>query len=167
MENMRYLTFSLLACLFLVGCGGDSIQSELSKYSEENIQKATLLYTAYVSLNQYRGPDSAEQMVEFVQSSEEAKKRLEYMGIDVSKADDYLVGRDGEPLKFIWGLQKTPLSPAYPICYEQIGVDGVIQVGISGGKVHDCEDEDEVNEIMKQENYTAEEQKKYAPGISE
>jgi hypothetical protein len=167
MENMRYLSFALLACVFLVGCGGNAIQSELSKYSEENIQKATILYTSYVSLNQYQGPSNLEQMKEFLESSSEAKKRLDFVGIDVAKIDDYLVGRDGEPFEFIWGLQKNPLSPAYPVCYEQVGFDGTIQVGISGGKVHDCEDEDEVKEIIKQENYTAEEQEKYAPGISE
>ncbi len=164
---MRYLTFVLLTCFFLVGCGGDSIKSELSKYSEENIQKATLLYTCYVSLNQYRGPDSVEQMTKFIESNDEAKKRLDFMGVDVAKVDDYLIGRDGEPFKFIWGLNKTPLSPAYPVCYEQIGVDGTIQVGISGGKVHDCDSEEEVKEIIEQENYTAVEQEKYSPGVSE
>ncbi len=164
---MRYLTFALLACLFLVGCGGDSVQKELSKYSEKNIQKATFLYSIYVSLNQYSGPENVEQMTAFLESNDEAKKRLENMGMDLAKIDEYLVGRDGEPLEFIWGLKKNPLARAYPICYEKTGFDGIIQVGISGGKIHDCNSQEEVQEIIEKENYEAGNQEKYTPGLSE
>lgn len=153
---MRYFTFILLAsCLFLVGCGGDSIKTQLAKYSEENIQKATLLYTIYVSLNQYSGPDNIEQMTSFYQSSEEAQKRLDTMGIDINKIDEYLVGRDGEQYQFIWGVQKNPFSRSYPVCYEKDGFEGTYEIGISGGRVHIAESEDEVKEIIKQENYEA------------
>jgi len=108
-----------------------------------------------------------EQMTEFFQSNSMAQKRLETMGMDLAKIDDYLVGRDGEPYKFIWGLQKNPFSAAYPVCYEQTGFDGIILVGISGGKIHECQDEDEVQAIIKEENYTAAEQEEYNPGASE
>lgn len=162
------MTCALLACLFLVGCGGDSVKSQLSKYSEENIQKASLLYSIYTSLNNYQGPKDVEEMLSFFEGNELAQKRLENMSIDSSKLEDYIIGRDGEQYEFIWGLKKNPLAAPYPICYEKTGFEGTFQIGISGGKVHECDSEDELKDIISKPNYeAAESQEPYSPGLSE
>jgi hypothetical protein len=139
----------MLAGLFFVGCGGNAVQTELSKYSKENIQKATIIYTVYLSLNNYKGPANMEEMKEFVTTNDMAKDRLEGMSIDVSKFDDYMVGRDGEVFEFRWSLASTPLAPAYPICFEVAGVDGVRQCGVSGGKVHEFSTDEEYEDLKK------------------
>ena len=160
---MRYFTLSLLfVCSFLIGCGGDSVSSRVAAYNKENVQKAGTLYTIYSSLNGFTGPASVEEMKEFVISNPNATKRAEFVGMDVSRLDDYLVGRDGEPLKFRWSVKTGPLGPPYPICFEVTGVDGVRLVGVSGGRIEECEDDDEYEDMLNGKYRSDAE--RYSPG---
>ncbi len=158
---MRNLILLVLCCFFL-GCGGDGIQKKLAKYSEHNVQKASMLYTMYSGMNGYKGPSSLEELKEFFESNQNAQKRLKSVpGIELSNLDDCFVGRDGEPLEFRWSIRSGPLAPAYPICFETVGVDGVRQVGLSGSKVLDVEDDDEYEELKKGKYRAGE---RYKPG---
>lgn len=121
--------------------------------SKENIQKCCAMYSIYATLHGYKGPNSSEELVEFLSSDKNAQGRLERMNVDVSKMDSYLVGRDGEPLEFRWGIESSPVAPAYVVCWEKEGVDGVVQVGVTGGTILDVEDEDELAEL-KAGNYS-------------
>ena len=130
------------------------MQNALSKASKENIQKSALMYSIYTGLNEYKGPANEEQMLEFLTSDSMAQKRLETMGMDVSNLSSYLTGRDGEKFEFRWGIVSSPLGGAYPVCWEQVGVDGGIQVGIAGGRIVETTDEDELADL-KAGNYDA------------
>lgn len=152
---MRYSTLIvLISCLFIAGCGGNAVDKELSKYTKDNIQKASIIYSVHVALNGYQGPSDMDDLKQFVASNEEAQKRLNGMGIDTSKLDDYMIGRDGQPFEFRWGIKSSPLTAAYPICFEVEGVDGVRQAGISGGKIHEFSSTEEYNDL-KNGKYSA------------
>ena len=146
---MRYISFALLSlvCVFAVGCGGDEISDAFSKMTKTNVQKATMMYTIYSTMNNYRGPESLEQMTEFLKTDADAQKRLERVQIDVNKIDEYLKGRDGEVFEFRWSVQSNPMAAPYPVCWEKNGFDGTTQVGVSGGRVVETSDEDELADL--------------------
>ena len=107
------------------------------------------MYSIYATLNNYKGPASKEKLIEFLSTSELAQKRLERMNVDISDMESAFIGRDDEELEFRWGIESTPVSPAYVVCWEKMGVDGVVQVGITGGTILDVEDEDELADLKK------------------
>jgi len=153
---MRFLVIAVL-CLFSVssiGCSNNSAESAFAEASDGNVKKCCAMYAIYTTLNNYKGPGSKDELVEFLTNDSQAATRLERMGVDPTKLDSYTVGRDGEPLEFRWGLESSPISPAYVICWEQIGIDGKIQVGVSGGKIVETDDEDELAEL-KAGNYSS------------
>lgn len=154
---MRILTTAVL-CLFCVsslGCGdSNSIDAAFDAASKENIQKCCAMYAIYTTLNNFQGPASKDEMIDFLKSDEMAQSRLERMNIDPTKIDSYMVGRDGEPLEFRWGLESNPMAAAYVVCWEQTGVEGVVQVGVTGGTIVETEDEDELAEL-RAGNYSA------------
>ena len=154
---MRILTAAIL-CLFCVsslGCGdSNSIEAAFAKASKENIQKSCAMYAIYTTLNNFKGPNSKQELVDFLASNETAKTRLDRMSMDPSKLESYMVGRDGEDLEFRWGLESNPMASAYVVCWEQTGVEGVVQVGVTGGTIVETDDEDELEEL-KAGNYSA------------
>ena len=145
---MRYLILLIIGCV-LTGCSGDPIQRKLTALNKENYQKASTMYVVYSSLNKYRGPASAEEMVEFLSTNPTAGKRLSMVGMDLGNLDQYLTGRDGEPFKFRWSVKSSPMAPAYPICFEQTGIDGVRQVAFSGKKMVEVTDDAEYDRLFK------------------
>ena len=153
--TMRFLSTTLLLLLFLVssiGCGdSNSVENAFGKASKENIQKCCAMYAIHLTLHNYQGPNSKEEMLDFLSNDSTAKSRLERMSMDQSKLESYIVGRDGEPFEFRWGHQSAPMGNAYVICWEKIGVDGKIQVGVSGGRIVETGDEDELEELKKGE----------------
>jgi hypothetical protein len=125
------------------------VKARFASLSETNIQKASWCYAVYSALNKYRGPKNQEEMSSFLKGSEKGQIRLERIGVDTNDIDAYCVGRDGEPLEFRWSVKSNPVSAPYPICWEAIGVDGVVQVGISNGDVVDCTSDEELAELKK------------------
>jgi len=152
---MRFLTTAvlLLFCVSSLGCSdSNSVEGAFAKASKENIQKCCAMYAIHLTLHDYKGPKSKEEMLDFLSSDDTAKTRLERMGMDQSNLESYMVGRDGEPFEFRWGHESTPLGSAYVICWEQVGIDGKVQVGVSGGRIVETDDEDELAEL-KEGNY--------------
>jgi len=146
----------------LLGCKDDSVRNRLTEGNKENYQKACTMYVVYSSLNGYRGPASAEEMVEFLSTDETARKRLGLVGMDLGNLDEYLIGRDGEPFRFRWSVKANPMSPPYPLCFEETGIDGVRQVGFSGKKVVEVTDDAEYNKLFKGE-YRSDKSERYNP----
>lgn len=149
---MRFLAFAVL-CLFCVtslGCDDpNSIENAFANASRENVQKCCAMYAIYSTLHDYKGPKSKEEMLSFLSADEKAKVRLERMSMDQSKLESYMTGRDGELLEFRWGVDSHPRAPAYVVCWEQLGVEGKIQVGVTGGTIVETDDEDELEELKK------------------
>ena len=107
------------------------------------------MYVIYSSMHGYEGPANVEEMVEFLSSDEKAGKRLWRIGIDQSDIKTHLVGRDGEPFRFRWSVKTNPMGPPYPICFEELGIDGVRQVGFSQRKVVDVTEDSEYDRLFK------------------
>jgi len=78
-----------------------------------------------------------------------AGTRLQRMSMDPTKLESYMVGRDNEPLEFRWGVDSNPRAPAYVVCWEQVGLEGKVQVGVTGGTIVETDDEDELEELKK------------------
>ena len=121
----------------------------MAKYNKENVQKASTMYSIYSSLNQFTGPANVDEMKEFLATDQRALKRLELIGIATGKFDEYLTGRDGEPLEFRWAVKTTPVAAAYPICFEKTGIDGIRQVGFSGTKIEEVSDDARYKSLLK------------------
>ena len=164
---MRYLTLPLLfVSFFFIGCGGgDSISSKVAQYNKENVQKAANMYSIYTKLHKFTGPASIEEFREFMTTSEDAKRRAQFLNLDLNKFDSYVEGRDGEPLTFRWKVRTNPMAAPYPISFEQTGVDGVRLVGLSGGVIIECDDDEEYEEMLKGKYRPAAEER-YAPGVT-
>ena len=110
---MRFLILVLLGCI-LTGCGGDPIRDRLTALNKENYQKASTMYVVYSALNGYRGPSSAEEMIQFLSTNEKAAKKLTMVGMDTGNLNEYLIGRDGEPFRFRWSIKSNPVAPPLP-----------------------------------------------------
>lgn len=161
---MRYLALLLFSCS-LFGCQGNNIRNRLSEGNKENYQKACTMYVVYSGLNGYQGPSSAEEMIEFLSTDKTAGKRLSLVGMDTGNLDDYLIGRDGEPFRFRWSVKSNPMSPPYPICFEETGVDGIRQVGFSGKKMVEVTDDAEYEKLFKG-SYRADKSERYNPNAA-
>ena len=144
---MRYLILLVMCCV-LTGCSGDPIKQKLTALNKENYQKASTMYVIYASMNNYRGPASLEEMIDFLSTNDRAIKRLNLVGMDPGSLNDYAIGRDGEPFKFRWSVRSSPMAPPYPICFEQTGVDGVRQVAFSGKKMVEVTDDKEYERLL-------------------
>ena len=160
---MRYLILLVMCCV-LTGCSGDPIKQKLTALNKENYQKASTMYVIYASMNNYRGPASLEEMIDFLSSNQRAIKRLNLVSMDPGSLNDYVIGRDGEPFKFRWSVKSSPMAPAYPICFEQTGVDGVRQVAFSGKKMVEVTDDAEYDRLFKGK-LKRDEVKEFTPGI--
>jgi len=123
------------------------------------------MYVVYSALNGYKGPANAEEMIAFLSTDEKAGKRMKLVGMDVGSLDEYLVGRDGEPFRFRWSVKAPPMSPPYPICFEEIGVDGVRQIGFSGKKMVEVNDDAEYDKLFKGQ-YRADKSERYSSDAS-
>lgn len=154
---MRFLSFAIVCMLVVsvMGCSKTiSIESAHAAATKDNIQKACAMYAIHLTLHNFKGPNSKEEMLDFLSTDSQAKMKLERVGIDPGSLEDYVVGRDGEPFEFRWGVQSNPLGDAYVICWEQTGVNGSVQVGVSGGRVVETDDEDELEDLKKGEYST-------------
>jgi len=150
---MRFLTATAVLFLFCVstmGCGdSNSIENAFKKASKENIQKCCAMYAIFSTLNDYKGPKSKEEMLAFLSSDEQAAIRLKRMSMDPSKLESYMTGRDDEPLEFRWGVDSHPRASSYVVCWEQVGFEGNVQVGVTGGTIVETDDEGELEELKK------------------
>jgi len=116
------------------------------------------MYQIYSTLHNFKGPKDVNEMIEFLESSADVQTRFENLNIDADKLESYLIGRDGEQFQFRWRVRSSPINGSYPVCWEQTGVDGIIQVGVTGGIIIETSDEDELNNLKKGKYVTAQRQ---------
>ncbi len=159
----------LLSCLLAIqGCGASSVNRQLAKFADDNIQKATMLYTVFVALNRYTGPANAEELKEFFATNEKAQKGLRNLGMSASNIDEYLVSpRDNEPYEFRWSAKISPVAGPYPVAFETVGVDGIRLVGFAGGEIIEVDNEEEYQDLLagKHSKKNPEEQRREDEGL--
>jgi hypothetical protein len=118
-----------LIALALTGCGGGG--SEAKKQALSHVRLLTSLHTK-----------ASSQLGRFPKDEQEFKATIE--GSDVSlealKVDSldelFVSARDGQPLVVVYG---APLVGSDVVVYEQIGVDGMREVGHRIGMVEEVD----------------------------
>lgn len=147
---MKPLQLLSLLILMTVGCGPapkiDSVAADLNK---TNIQRVATAFTAYAFFNGMKSPQSKEEIVEFVRTSDKIDRTIKAMGIDRNKFDEVFVSSvDGEEFIVRYESKIREMGGAVPIAFEKTGVDGIRRVGLSNGKIIDA-DEATYKRLMK------------------
>lgn len=147
---MKPLLLLSLLLLISVGCGpsqkSDNIAADLNK---TNIQRVATAFNAYAIFNDMKSPQSKEEIVEFVRTSDRIDRTIKAMGIDRNKFNEVFISSvDGEEFVVRYQSRIKPMGGAVPIAFEKTGVDGIRRVGLSNGKIVEA-DEATYERLMK------------------
>jgi hypothetical protein len=123
------LAFSLLAGVFLTGCGKSTDpDSAIAAANQQNIQRLANLYFAYQMKHEWHGPPDEPAFKQFLRAYSPAK--LTRIGIDPHAIDELFVSeRDGQPFKIRYGVRGSAMGSSEPVIFEADGVDGRRNVG--------------------------------------
>lgn len=148
MEFTKSIFFTLILCVCLSGCGGDSVQSKIMEGTKPNVRKVAIMYMIYSSANGFEGPKDEADFKAFIQGDPALKERLGRFGINADDFDSYMTSsRTGDKFDIRWGLKSYPMAPAYPVAFEPNAVDGVRQIGMCGGPTIEVTDDDEYDAL--------------------
>lgn len=153
-EAGRRFVAILIAMVCLLGCSDkDKDMEALKNLTRTNIQKATAMYTIYLSSNNYKGPDSLQQLITFLRSGGErdmVEMKIDFAHLDLDHLEQYCISdRDHQSYDFRWGIDSSPNEHAMPLVFERVGVDGVRWVGISGGVILKVTDDAKYQELWQ------------------
>lgn len=121
-----------------VGCGSSDHSEFIRASNNSNIKKAASLYQLYASRHGYVGPNSKEELLDFLTTNEKIAKNLDLMGVDRINIDSYLVSEnDGQEFVFRWGVFVNPdlERASEPVVFESAGKDGVRLVMLSNRRI--------------------------------
>lgn len=141
----------VLLHLSFAGCGKPDVAKNITaEKNKTNIQKLANSVVLYSALKQNRGPQSAEQLVDFVENNPNIERNLNWMGIERGKFSDYFTSSvDQQEFRVRWGLAINPEEPAVPLVFEQSGNnDGVRRVALSDGRVLEVENDTKYKELL-------------------
>jgi hypothetical protein len=144
---LAFVALSVL-CLSSIGC--KTQRSRLvEEYTKGNIKKMAMIYNAYTAANKYQGPESEEQLKDWLMN-EASADRMAKINVDVTKFDDYMISeRTGEKFEVRWGVNSAPMGPPRPVIFEATAVDGIRQVGLAGGgEILDVDTDEEYDDLM-------------------
>lgn len=115
--KLRLLALVLLAA----GCS-TNIEPSLKDVNNTNIKKLRGAYGLFLFQHNLRGPESEEELKEYLSSDAGAAVKLGRMGVSVDQIDSMFVSeRDNQPFKVRYGLRGLG---DHPIVFEAEGVDG-------------------------------------------
>lgn len=143
----RYVmkTSALLVLMLLVGCSSQRVPS-LAEVNNTNIKKLRGAYGLYLFQHSLRGPESEEQLKEYLRTDEGAQVKLGRMGMTVDQIDSIFISeRDGKPFKVRYGLRGLGDHAAV---FEAEGVDGKRMVALTNPREVD---EAEYDQLWNQE----------------
>lgn len=102
MTNVKYSLLLFFCLTISAGCGGG--QKSVAEIKDSNIKKVHAMYSFYMVNNNYRGPDSEETFMAWIDSPE-GKFAIKRMDMDPDKIDEYFTSeRDGEKFVIRYGL---------------------------------------------------------------
>lgn len=158
MQNVKNLSRNLLllvatiACLN--GCDGKAARDAdfVKKANDSNIKKVASAYQIFASRRSHTGPNSKEELVDFLKTNEKIQKNLKLIGIDVEGLDEIFVSEnDGEEFEIRWGVFMNPdeTRAKEPFVFEKVGIDGVRLVMVSNRKILKVSDENKYQKLLK------------------
>ncbi len=121
-----------LACvivsIFLVGCGSQQVPS-LADVNNTNIKKLRGAYGLFLFQHNLQGPESEEELKQYLRTDAGAKVKLERMGMTLDDIESIFISeRDGQPFKVRYGLKGLGDHAAV---FEAEGLDGKRQVALT------------------------------------
>ena len=150
-NRIRLICVLALSHLHVAGCSKpDAAKNITAEKNKTNIQKVANSMVLYAAVKQNQGPESIQQLTEFVQNDPDIERNLNWMGIERSKFTDYLTSSvDQQEFKVRWGLAFNPDGAAIPLVFEQNGNDaGVRRVALSDGRVLEVESDSKYDELL-------------------
>ncbi|MEN1681364.1 MAG: hypothetical protein AAGJ46_17415 [Planctomycetota bacterium] len=140
---------AVLCTLCMVGCSKKA--PTLADVNNTNIKKLRGAYGLFLFQHNLRGPESEDQLKDFLRTDAGAKVKLERMGMTLDDIDSIFISeRDGKPFKVRYGLNGIGDHAAV---FEAEGVDGKRQVAFANPREVDA---DEYDQLWKQERPAAE-----------
>ncbi len=131
----------------MFGCGStDSGMALMQKANKSNIQRLANLYRLYQATNDWRGPESVEDMKEFIKGL--SANRLSMYGVDADDIESLFVSeRDGEESKFRFRVKDAPMFQS-PVVFEQIGKGVYRLVGFTSLPPKEVSDDSEYDDLL-------------------
>ena len=130
---MKPIQFHLSAAVFaglillFAGCG-DGLPT-LRDLNDTNIRRLHSCYKIYMNGNSLTGPESKEELLEYLNTDLTAKVLLKRMDLNPDEISNVFVSeRDGQPFKIRWGLKGIQ---DHAIVFESEGIDGKRMVAFS------------------------------------
>ncbi len=118
-----FVVTALTLVTFVVGCAEDTPNARIAEYNSTNIQKLRNAYGLFMMAHESRGPDSKEELLDYLTSDRAAAVRLGRMGVALDEINDIFVcERDGKPFKIRYGV--SGLESDQAIIFESEGVEG-------------------------------------------
>jgi hypothetical protein len=130
--------FGILAAGFL-GCSRDKTAEQVGEMNKSNIQRISNMYAAYQNMKGGGGPKDEADLKAWIRDYDPAK--LAMMKIDANNLDGLFTSeRDSKPFKIRYKVGGGRGS-VDPVVFEQEGVGGKKQVGFTGGRVDEVDDD--------------------------
>jgi hypothetical protein len=130
---LRRLTPLTVTALFLVavGCSSDNRAKDIAAMNTSNIQKVANLYAGFQNMVSPNGPKDEAEFKAFLKTYDPTA--LSAMNVDPNNLDKtFTSDRDGKPFKIRYKVGGGKGSVA-PVVFEEVGVNGMRQVGFTGG----------------------------------
>jgi len=121
------------------GCSRDKTAEQVGEMNKSNIQRISNMYAAYQNMKGGGGPKDEADLKAWIREYDPNK--LSMMKIDVNNLDGLFTSeRDGKPFKVRYKVGGGRGS-VDPVVFEQEGAGGKKQVGFTGGKIEEVDDE--------------------------
>ena len=117
--------------------------------NKTNIQKVANAYILFSALDQYRGPESKDELVGFVKNHSSIDRNLKLMGIDRDGFKDRFISEvDHQEFTIRWGLKINPNGEVIPLVFEKSGVNGVRRVALSDSRILEVDNDKKYKDLM-------------------
>jgi hypothetical protein len=121
-----------------VGCSSDKTKEQIAAMNTSNAQRVANIYAGFQNGKGGAGPKDEAEFKAFIREYDPAK--LSAMGIDPGNLDKVFTSeRDGKPFTIRYKVGGGRGAVA-PVVFEKDGVNGMRQVGFTGGKVEEVDE---------------------------
>jgi hypothetical protein len=125
-----------ISVLLVNGCG--SGQPTLQDLNDNNIRRLHSTYKMFMNRHELKGPESEEELKDFLTNNNTAKALLKRMGIESDSIDEIFVSeRDGQPFKVRWGVKGIE---DHAIIFEAEGIGGKRMVAFTRTRELDADE---------------------------
>lgn len=125
MTSVRIFGLLFLSLSLLSGCEDSrtKVLQEIKDGNKTQIQRIRNCYMMFMEINDYKGPEDKDELIDFLLTDSEAIIRRGRMGIADDELEAMFVSdRDGKPFKILWGMEGVA---DHAMVFEEEGVEGL------------------------------------------